>query len=131
MAKKADATLAQSSQEQPRPAKKGGPGRPFKPGQSGNPGGRPAIPTDVKELARQFTPAAIVALAKLAGLVLVEKDGKKIPVGIAYSESVQRQALCDLLDRGYGKPTTVVEGTGEDGKIVIELVKFGESRGQD
>jgi hypothetical protein len=40
-----------------------GKGRPFKPGQSGNPGGRPKVLGDIQELARQKSPEAIATLA--------------------------------------------------------------------
>src|SRR5262249_34005574 len=40
-------------------------GRPFKPGQSGNPGGRPRVLGDVQELARQKSPEAINTLSNI------------------------------------------------------------------
>ena len=42
-----------------------GKGRPFKPGQSGNPGGRPRVLRDVQELARQKSPEEIEALSNI------------------------------------------------------------------
>jgi hypothetical protein len=62
----------------------------FKPGQSGNPGGRPKVVAEVQDLARQHAPAAIVELARLA---LKAKN-----------ETVRVAAIRELLDRGYGKP---------------------------
>jgi hypothetical protein len=118
--KKADATQAGNRAET---AEKRVFGRPFQKGQSGNPNGRPKIPEEVRELARTYTIPAIKELAKLAGLVtVVLPNGDEAPVGRAMSEAVQRQALCDLLDRGYGKPTQAVEGTGDDGEIKIRFV---------
>ena len=67
-------------------------GTPFKKGQSGNPGGRPKIANEVRELARVHTVAAINKLAKIM-------NSKK---------STDRDALAaanSLLARGYGKPT--------------------------
>ena len=41
-------------------------GRPFVKGQSGNPGGRPRIVGELRDLARVHAPAAIQELARLA-----------------------------------------------------------------
>ena len=41
-------------------------GRPFKAGCSGNPGGRPRVVREVREIARQCAPDAIKELARLA-----------------------------------------------------------------
>ncbi len=67
-------------------------GRPFEPGQSGNPGGRPKVIAELRELARQHTPAAIEELARLALK--------------ARNEAVRISAIRELLDRGYGKAPT-------------------------
>jgi len=66
-------------------------GRPFRPGQSGNPGGRPRVVGELRELARAHAPEAIEELARLAMK--------------ARSESARVAAIRELLDRGYGKPT--------------------------
>jgi hypothetical protein len=63
-------------------------GRPFQPGQSGNPGGRPAIVGELRELARSHAPEAVAELARLA------KDAK--------SETARIAAIKELLDRAYG-----------------------------
>lgn len=56
---------------------------------------------EIKELAREYGPAAIVKLAELAGLVKGKKPAK--------AEAAQVAANNHLLDRGYGKPTQGVE----------------------
>ncbi len=66
-------------------------GRPFKPGKSGNPGGRPRIVGELRELARAHAPKAIEELARLALK--------------AKSETARVAAIRELLDRGYGKST--------------------------
>jgi hypothetical protein len=63
----------------------------FKPGQSGNPGGRPKEVAEVRELARRHTKKAIATLAEI---MLDEKALET--AGIAATNS--------LLDRGYGRP---------------------------
>ena len=75
-------------------------GRPFQPGQSGNPGGRPAIVGELRELARAHAPEAIAELARLA------KDAK--------SETARIAAIKELLDRGYGKPTQFVAAENDE-----------------
>jgi hypothetical protein len=65
---------------------------PFKPGQSGNPGGRPKALMAVINLAREHTEASIAALAEI-------RDSKSAP------DSARIAACVALLDRGWGKPT--------------------------
>lgn len=79
-------------------------GRPFKKGQSGNPGGRPKAAVDVRELARAHAPDAIKALVEAL------KDPK-----------TKVAAATAILDRGYGKPVQAVEGTeGPAIKVSVE-----------
>lgn len=68
----------------------------FKPGQSGNPSGRPKSDIVVKELAREHTEAAIRTLAEIAG------SSKS-------SDSARVQACTALLDRGWGKAPQYTE----------------------
>lgn len=70
--------------------------RPFKKGQSGNPGGRKPIPPEVKELARAESVNAIRALARVM-------NAKTAPHAAIVA------AANSLLDRGYGKPTQHIE----------------------
>jgi hypothetical protein len=71
----------------------------FKPGQSGNPGGRPK--SDVAQLARQHTQAAINAL-----VLALRVPQTRVPAAVA------------LLDRGWGRPLQSVE---VNGKTTLEL----------
>ena len=64
--------------------------RPFKPGQSGNPGGRSKAQIDVRNAARKYTSEAIDTL------VLVMRNGKPLEAAMAANS---------LLDRGWGKPS--------------------------
>src|SRR6516162_7343147 len=68
--------------------------RPFKPGQSGNPGGRSKAQIDVRNAAREYTQEAIDTL------VLVMRNGKP---------SEAAMAATSLLDRGWGKPREPIE----------------------
>ena len=64
---------------------------PFEKGTSGNPGGRPKVVAEVKELARAHTGEAIQTL------VSIMTNPKSAP-------AARVSAANSLLDRGYGKP---------------------------
>jgi Family of unknown function (DUF5681) len=72
-------------------------GKPFKKGQSGNPGGRPKVVAEIKELARAHTGKAIETL------VSIMDNPKAAP-------AARVSAANALLDRGYGKPPQHVTG---------------------
>jgi hypothetical protein len=84
-------------------AKKKPPGRPFQPGQSGNPGGRPKEEPGLRELCRQHTQLAVK-------LLLVVISNARAPAAARVS------AACAILDRGYGKPPQALELTGGEGE---------------
>lgn len=66
--------------------------KPWKPGQSGNPNGRPPIPQDVRDAARALTIEAIEALRKA-----LADPRSRVAASVA------------LLDRGWGKPNQTIE----------------------
>lgn len=82
-------------------------GHRFRKGQSGNPGGRPKVVAEVRELARQHTTLAIETLAKIA------KEADRDAARVAAANS--------LLDRGWGRPLTEIE-------VKLALLKELESR---
>jgi hypothetical protein len=74
-------------------------GKPFKKGQSGNPGGRPKAIAEIRELAREHTGEAV------ATLVSIMTNPKAAP-------AARVSAANALLDRGYGKPPQHITGEG-------------------
>jgi hypothetical protein len=74
-------------------------GKPFQKGRSGNPGGRPKVVAEVKELARAHTGEAIETL------VSIMTNPKSAP-------AARVSAANSLLDRGYGKPPQHITGEG-------------------
>jgi hypothetical protein len=77
-----------------------GPGRPFEPGVSGNPGGRPKNHGAMRERFREHTEEALTALL---GVIR----------GQWSSAADRRAAAVNILDRGWGKPEIAL--TGKDG----------------
>ncbi len=71
------------------------PGRKFKPGQSGNSGGRPKAIIEVAHAAREHTREAIDTLVRIM------TDEKATP-------SARVSAAAALLDRGWGKAPQIV-----------------------
>ena len=66
-------------------------GRQFKPGQSGNPGGRPKIPEDVKMAFRAACPEAVEIL-----IGIMRNPKEKTPYRL--------DEIKTILDRAYGRP---------------------------
>lgn len=64
--------------------------KPCKPGEVRNPGGRPRVPEDVKQMARGLAPEAIQTLAE----IMRDKDA---------TAPARVSAASIILDRGYGK----------------------------
>lgn len=81
-----------------RPKRKA-PSTAFKPGQSGNPSGRPKEVAHVKELARSYTEEAVRTLAEIMG-----DSSAPAAARVKASES--------LLDRAWGKSESTVNVKG-------------------
>lgn len=68
----------------------------FRKGQSGNPGGRPAVLKEVQELARNYTAEAVETWREIM-------RNKKAPA------QARVAAASAIVDRGWGKPETKAE----------------------
>lgn len=101
--------MAENNEEKPK--KKGGPGRPFQKGVCPNPGGRPKVLAEVRDLAREYTVVAIETLAKIA------QFGKNEGAKVAASNS--------LLERGWGKAPITIDD--DDEGYVIQVLKLSNA----
>lgn len=99
-------------------------GRDFKPGQSGNPKGRPKDPPELKAI-KQMTKAEFsLAIQKLINLKPDElKEFKGTAIEMALAATIQNaikygdvSRIQSLIDRLFGKVTDKLETTGKDGK---------------
>jgi len=95
------------------------PGRPFTPGQSGNPGGRPA---------------GLVALIRLETRDGVELVGFMLEVLRGKRKASLRQrmeAVAWLADRGFGKPVQQLEVGGPEGGAIAIDVRYEDGAQDD
>lgn len=105
-----EASLGKSK---PKPENSGAEKKPhagqFKPGQSGNPGGRPKGVAEVRDLAREHTPDVIRTLALLSKA--------------ADSDSARVAACKELLDRAWGKAPQEVKADVTYSSLTDEQLK--------
>lgn len=86
--------------------KKRGPGKPFQPGQSGNPSGRPSLPDEVKTMLESYAPEAVRFQYKTM-------NDSEAP----YQVRVKCSEL--LADRGLGKPIQSVNVEGKGPMLIV------------
>ncbi len=89
--------MAENSTENSEKRRRG-PGIPFLPGQSGNPGGRPPVPPEVKEGLAALLPRSVEVLQELLG-----ESGKPLAeprLALEAAQTVQNRVL--------GKPETIL-----------------------
>lgn len=83
----------------------------FKPGRSGNPGGREAVPKEVRDAFKRHTMEALTVVLE----IMRDKKGKKRD---------RLAAANSILDRAIGKPTQPIDGNGEGGPITVVIRNF-------
>lgn len=109
----AEITETQRKNSQRKP-KKGGPGKPWAPGQSGNPGGRPkGFAALVRERCEEGVPLIEYGFRVLQGLEVSAEGGSiREQVDVA---RLRLEAAKWLAERGWGQPQQLIEHTGPDG----------------
>lgn len=81
-------------------------GRPFKKGQSGNPGGRKPVPKDIKDAFRNLTPKAIKTLEEA-----LDEGG-----------AVAVRAAETIIERAWGRAPQSLEVSSPDGSMTPQTV---------
>ena len=89
-----------SARNSQRSASSRGTGRPFAKGRSGNPGGRPKVEGEIRELAQKHGPDALKRLVEL-----MKSENERVAVAAAQV----------ILDRAYGKPQQALQIDGDIG----------------
>lgn len=79
----------------------------WRPGESGNPGGRPKELGDLREIARKHTPEAIETL------VSVMHNARA-------TDQARVHAATALLDRGWGRPAQTINATIDANNVDID-----------
>lgn len=93
-------------------------GRPFKPGESGNPAGRPRGLSEMRLAARVHTPEALTTLVRIM-------RSRKA------NASARVRAVTELLDRAWGKPVQELAVQGAMAHIDVPEKKWAEkSKGE-
>src|SRR5215471_7747045 len=92
------------------------PGGRWAPGHSPNPGGRPRVIGEIRDLAREHTDIAVRALVEIAA------NGR--------SESARVAAANSLLDRGWGRPLAPLE-VQPPGRDIVALIEDAHRRALD
>jgi len=90
----------------------------FKPGQSGNPGGRPKTLPELRLAARAHTPEALSTLAAIM------RSRRATP-------GARVQAVRELLDRAWGRPAQELEVHGSMVSVSVPGKTFDELTGAE
>lgn len=96
--------VKESANRQGSDRKRKAPRSAFKPGQSGNPAGRPPVNPDIKEALKAACPRAVQVLTDL--------------MENAISEEVRHKSAVTIVERVLGKVAQPLELTGKDGSAV-------------
>src|SRR5688572_11319890 len=98
-------------------------GHKWQKGTSGNPGGRPRMPDDLKKSCRRL---AVLGMKELEAMI----TGRRADGTPRITADADRlRALKLAMEYGFGKPVQPVGGEGDDGQIVVEIRRFAEGDG--
>ena len=84
----------------------------FRPGESGNPGGRPRAVAAIRDLVQAKGPDLVERLMTMA---LADETEDRVRI----------EAIKVLLDRGYGRPPQPITGEDDDGGPRRIIVTWG------
>jgi hypothetical protein len=85
----------------------------FKKGETGNPGGRPKLPADIREAFKARAPEALEVLTRC-----LQSDDERIAIMAAQA----------IFDRGYGKPTQSINANINESAVrYVEIPRKSES----
>lgn len=80
--------------------------RPFQKGRSGNPGGRPKIVGEIRDLAREAAPEAFARVVELI-------DHPEPRVALAAAQ--------EILNRAYGRPEQAERDAPDEEPVIVEI----------
>jgi hypothetical protein len=108
--------------------KRGGPGKPFQPGRSGNPGGSPkGFAALVRDRTEEGVPLVEFALRVQQGLEVDPSEATTIKERVELAR-LRLEAGKWLADRGWGAAPQPVEHSGDDGgplQVIVQTYKTG------
>lgn len=90
----------------------------FKPGQSGNPKGRPKGSSFATRL-REYVEQELIDGQEIMDVIVQ----RLVTIAVTGDDGVARQAINDISDRLDGKPTVEVKTTGPDVKAAVRKAK--------
>jgi len=96
----------------------------FRKGISGNPGGRPRIPDELKKSCRRLALIGMKGLEEIITRRVIGEDGKP---GAYVAKDADRIAATKLaMEYGFGRPVQPIGGDGEGGAITVQIVQFAD-----
>lgn len=108
---------------------------PFKPGQSGNPGGKTSEHRQAEIRAAELAAKVQLDLVEALHNTLTQADGDEVKLAAIKSDVLK--LLKDAQDRGYGAPTQPIDSTSSDGSMspvamqdaVLEAIRKKHAKG--
>lgn len=101
-------------------------GHKWQKGHSGNPGGRPRVPDELKKSCQRLAKRGLKVLEEIINSTTTyDAAGKRLRIGAKDSDRIAAVKL--VLEYGYGKPVQPIGGEGEgDGPVVVQIVTLTE-----
>lgn len=96
----------------------------FEKGKSGNPGGRPRVPDDLKKSCQRLAARGLKVLEEIInGKTEFETiDGKVVKIKSAATPSEKIAAVRLAFEYGYGKPVQPLGGEDDNSPLVVKVL---------